>query len=449
MATSTGIANPPFPLLPLRAVEDYPTTTITYESWMPPPVPNPLGMTGRWTKDKIVLPTCSSIAAKEQVIHCISHFKQFIDRYNVTSGPMVFDYFYRVINGDVMTNWNQRTHGIDLTVANFDTHLTALISQIFSPTAFIEQDTYLRVSTKPYKMSCNELLSRLRLISHYMRLLPGVPHPGTPPYDDNSLKPIYYSLMLDIWQEQFDKSGNELSSPDYTLEMLVAYMTRLETIFNKKRRTNTHHSGSPQTHIGFRRHGHHYTNHRHRLSHPGFGQGGRGQSRPHHPNHGSRYDTPYTSPRHHHHHNLSFPSRPPVSQQPPRPRFQPHGGFPHRGGRNTPAFQSPPRLHGRGNPAGRFQPRRQDNYLADTSSPHDLSYSTYDNTITDTSPNDPTYSHTNSTNTTTHDLHYHEESHVDDSTLPTEDLHYHDDWNNDHTYDMYSTTDAYPSNGDY
>ena len=75
---------------------------------------------------------------------------------------------------------------------------------VSSPNAYIEQDNYLCHISKPYKLSCVELKACLCNLNYYMRLLPGIAEPGTPPYEDNNLKVLFYNMMLYDWQDDFD-----------------------------------------------------------------------------------------------------------------------------------------------------------------------------------------------------------------------------------------------------
>ena len=55
----------------------------------------------------------------------------------------------------------------------FWTNLDTLVGCYLAPAAYQDQLEYLRTAAKPFQMSCKQLGSRLRVISHLGHHLPG------------------------------------------------------------------------------------------------------------------------------------------------------------------------------------------------------------------------------------------------------------------------------------
>ena len=85
---------------------------------------------------------------------------------------------------------------------------------VFTPNAFINQNSYLHNSFKPFHLNCQQLAAHLCLTSQYISLLAGIPTPNTAPHEDEDLDIIFFSMMLQDWKGNFDKFGKIISSPN-------------------------------------------------------------------------------------------------------------------------------------------------------------------------------------------------------------------------------------------
>ena len=94
-------------------------------------------------------------------------------------------------------------------------NIDTLISCYFAPTLCQDQLEYLCMTTKPFQMTCEQLGSRLCIISHLGHYLPGSIVGGICFdlfFTEDALKHAYSLLMPAFWKIKFAESGQILNN---------------------------------------------------------------------------------------------------------------------------------------------------------------------------------------------------------------------------------------------
>ena len=221
----------------------------------------------RWTTSagaareaKMYLPVAPNGDNKELLLYVIDQFIDATDasRLNITVGSDLYTKFRAVLNGDLRILWQALSDTRNAqpsatpavpdthTVENFKIDVQRLIGQFFSPTSFEDQKEYLRNVQKPYSMSCEQVGSRMRVVSALGRFLPGSNNQVLYPTED-LLKRAYFHIMLQEWKIKFAESGHVLDGA-YTYVNLIRFMAVQEAISKtrrgQKRRDAPYHSNS-------------------------------------------------------------------------------------------------------------------------------------------------------------------------------------------------------------
>jgi len=155
------------------------------------------------------------------------------ERLSLTSGPNLYTYFRQILSGNVRDDFDVIRPTHDNTVAGFNDAIAEFISQFVKPTDLADQRHYLETTKKPFKLSCQSLAGRLKVVNKLMSCFPGAQ--GVPPLSDDDIKRIFYNLMLEDWKLSFLTLGHDLLSNAYTFTMLVRQFELLENAFNRKR----------------------------------------------------------------------------------------------------------------------------------------------------------------------------------------------------------------------
>jgi len=155
-------------------------------------------------------------------------------RLNYTSGPLRFNNYRLTLQGAKRDMWDTivALPTTANTIAGFDTAIDAFIVKFLKSTDLGDMKHYLSTSSKPFKLSCVDLASRLRSINRMLSLFPGANN--VEPYDEYGLKELFFRMMLQPWKNSFGASAhNNLADANFTLDDLVTYMSVQESIFNQ------------------------------------------------------------------------------------------------------------------------------------------------------------------------------------------------------------------------
>ena len=282
---------------------------------------------------KMYLPVCDDPSNKELFLYVVDQFFDAAhnDRLHL-DGTGCYTKFRDVLGGDLRIAW-QAISGAQATksLGNFVEDVDELIEQYLAPTSYFDQLEYIRDSTKSYAQSCEELASRLRIISHLGKYLPGSVQGGTR-YDlftsDDLLKRAFFQLMPQPWKIRFAESGQVLLGT-YTFQNLVRFMSTQEAISKRSDSNKRRAQGQPSGGRGGRGYGRGRGNGgNYQYRHSNGGRGGRGYQSP---GRGYRAPASYNTPR--------TPSQ--VTPQSGRGSYTPRSG-----GRSSGRFQG--RTPGRG-----------------------------------------------------------------------------------------------------
>ncbi|KAG7360642.1 hypothetical protein IV203_035741 [Nitzschia inconspicua] len=148
---------------------------------------------------------------KESVLRLMKDFDDVTanSRLHLNTAPLRFQYFARCLIGAKRDDWqaviDNKTQN---TIEHFNERIAEFLDMIFVPTDLIDQKNYLMKLKKPYKLSCTELSSRLRYINSLMRWMPGANN--NPPFSENDLKVMFYSMMLEPWKLNFVTAGKDI-----------------------------------------------------------------------------------------------------------------------------------------------------------------------------------------------------------------------------------------------
>ena len=217
------------PLVPTFRPEDLRTTKVE-NRW------TPQNQNERYAK--MYLPVCDDPSHKEVFLYVIDQFLDAAhnDRLHLSTGPVRYTKFRDVLGGDLRIVWQQISDAqAAKSIDTFATDLDDLIGRYLAPTSYFDQLEYLRSATKPYNQTCEELASRLRVMSRLGQYLPGsrlVPAGGRSELilTDDALKRTFFNLMPMQWKIKFAESGQVLTGNTYTYQNLVRFMSVQEAL---------------------------------------------------------------------------------------------------------------------------------------------------------------------------------------------------------------------------
>ena len=179
---------------------------------------------------------------KEQLLHIIN---QFLDaahnkRLHLSVSASHHTKFCEIIGGDLHIVWQEISNArAAKMVDSFMEDIDLLVSQYFAPTLYQDQLEYLHTAMKPFQMTCKQLGSRLCVISHLGRYLPGS-IVGDICFDlfftEDTLKHAYFSLMPSPWKIKFAESGQILNDVNCTCQNLIHFMAIQEALSKRSQR---------------------------------------------------------------------------------------------------------------------------------------------------------------------------------------------------------------------
>ena len=216
------------PLVPLIKEEDLEKVTLTSYVTVGQ-APNQ-----RSEKRKATIISCST-GDPETLLRTIVEFLDAasqVSRLNLTAGPNRYNKFRECLGGAVRDTWDVIAPNHAQTVNGFEGALSDFVAQYLMPTAGADQRLYLDTIKKPFRLTVQQLAERLRFINRLMRWFPGN---AASPFDESTLKLLFYNMMLPKWKLAFLSSGTDINDGNYTLLHLQRYMTIQETAFNAER----------------------------------------------------------------------------------------------------------------------------------------------------------------------------------------------------------------------
>lgn len=188
---------------------------------------------------KAKLPVVNDIESKERLLYVIDSFNNACvnSRLHIGVGTDKYEKFNEVLGGDLRLQWSiLSTARANKTNDTFTEDIQAFLRLYMDGTAYHDQKEYIRNSTKPFKLTCLELATRLRVISNLGKLLPG--SNGAELFaDDAEMKRAYYGMMLDSWKVKFAENGHDFTNVNYSLNDLVRFMTIQEQVANARKAT--------------------------------------------------------------------------------------------------------------------------------------------------------------------------------------------------------------------
>ena len=185
---------------------------------------------------KMHLPTCDDPSNVEQLLCIVDQFLDDAhdDRLHLSTGVQCHTKFRDIIGSDLRIVWQGISDAqANETVDTFRTNLDTLVEHYFAPTAHQDQLEYLCTAAKPFQMSCKQLVSCLRVISHLDCCLPSSLIDGVCFClfaTDDALKCTYFSLMPASWKNKFAESGQILNDVVYEYQNLSRFMAIQEVL---------------------------------------------------------------------------------------------------------------------------------------------------------------------------------------------------------------------------
>ena len=153
---AVALCNVMVPILPSFRVEDFCTAKVEH-SW-----------------------TTGNGANAVNHIHkmCLLTCDQFLDaahndRLHLSTSTLRCVKFWDIVGGDPRNDWQEISDAqVAKTIDSFMEDIDVLVGHCLSPTACQDQLECLRTGAEPFQMSCEQLGSRLHVISHLGRYLP-------------------------------------------------------------------------------------------------------------------------------------------------------------------------------------------------------------------------------------------------------------------------------------
>jgi len=174
----------------------------------------------------------------ELILRVIEEFQDVAQagRLSLTTGPLKFAKFHECLEGSIRDQWDVvKSQVATETNATFETSIAAFIKKFLKDTDLMKQKLYMDTTRKPFRLSCRELSSRYLFLNNLMKWFPSAN--GNKLYDDNALKFLFHSAMLDSWQDSFARSNLDFTS-DY--DDIVRYFEDQEEIHNRARGNSSH-----------------------------------------------------------------------------------------------------------------------------------------------------------------------------------------------------------------
>ena len=182
--------------------------------------------------------TCLYLTDDMQPKLVIRHLRDFETsipnaRLQLNNGALRFEYFSKTLGGSALDIWDTIAQAQPGTTMNdWNTAIAAFIRRVVKPTDLAGQTKYLDNAKKPFKLTMPQLSDRLRFTNNLMAKFPGAN--GNPPYNEQELKLKLFAMCLEPWRNSFATSGNDISDPNYTYDMLTNYMAVQETAYNAR-----------------------------------------------------------------------------------------------------------------------------------------------------------------------------------------------------------------------
>ena len=229
LATVT-LHNVIIPLLPSFCTEDLHTVKVEH-CWMTGNGANTVDHSS-----KMYLPTCDDPSNKELLLYVINQFLNAAhnDRLHLSTGALHYSKFQDIIGGNLRIIWQEISDAQGAkTVDSLMEDMDVLVGCYLAPTAYQDQLEYLLTATKQFQMSCEQLGSCLRVISHLGHYLPGSTVAGIRFNlfaTNDVVKRAYFSLMPAAWKIKFAESGQILNNIAYEYQNLVWFMAIQEAL---------------------------------------------------------------------------------------------------------------------------------------------------------------------------------------------------------------------------
>jgi len=164
---------------------------------------------------------------KELIAETVGEFKDAMlaARLNLTAAKR-FAMFRELLEEPFRSEYDIIKADHNITNPGFAACLTAFINRYFLATDFEDECLYLDTTKKPFKVSVDELASRLGKINKMLSLLTA---DGANPFTQNQLKLKFFRMMPRPWQVRFVQQGNLLSAPGQTFERVRQYFAIQES----------------------------------------------------------------------------------------------------------------------------------------------------------------------------------------------------------------------------
>ena len=155
-------------------------------------------------------------------------------RLNLSTGPLKFAKFRECLGGSIRDQWDVvKANHANETNATFDLAIAEFIKKFLRESDLLKQKHYMDTAPKPYRVPVRELASCYQFLNNLMRWFPTANR--NKPYDDNSLKFLLHTAMLQDWKDNFGRSNLNFSS---SFEEIVTYFSDQEEIHDRRNSNN-------------------------------------------------------------------------------------------------------------------------------------------------------------------------------------------------------------------
>ncbi|CAB9509850.1 expressed unknown protein [Seminavis robusta] len=169
----------------------------------------------------------------EHVLRVIKEFDQVTGNsaLNLDTGTLRANFFVKCLQGSARDKWNViRAARPGAAVADFDACINSFIAKFVEDTDLADQTRYLQTATKPFKLDCKTLWSRLEYINTLMAKFPGANNAN--PFDAPALKMMFYNMMLPQWKDKFADSAHDITVIGSV--QMVRFFARQEKNYNAR-----------------------------------------------------------------------------------------------------------------------------------------------------------------------------------------------------------------------
>jgi hypothetical protein len=160
-------------------------------------------------------------------------------RLNLSTGPLKFAKFRECLGGSIRDQWDvvkvlQATETND----TFKAAVNAFLLKYLRESDLMKQRLYMDTTPKPFRLSVQELAARYQFLNNLMKWFPTAN--DVKPYDDDALKFLLHTAMLQDWKDNFGRSNLGFQS---SYEDIVNYFSEQEQIHNRIRSRNESRGG--------------------------------------------------------------------------------------------------------------------------------------------------------------------------------------------------------------